>query len=137
MKLTKLANDRYEIKDDYTRFEGDWESVFYRLQEDFEVPLVEIKLAVNWLASTGHNTAHFGVNHTVTHTSNAQLVQACLTQLEAIREATSRFHESYKRNRDSKETHLAADAVKSLWIALNIDGIQALLEDKYEVKSMR
>ena len=137
MKLIKLQNNRYELDDGLVRREGDWESTFNSLITDFGIAVDEIRMAVNWMAAADHNTAHFGTLGRVTHTSNSTLVDACMTQLQAIQQATERFHHAYKRGRDTKETHLAADNVKALWIALNIDGIMALISDKYELRTMK
>jgi hypothetical protein len=137
MKLIKLENNRYEINDGFSQREADWETTFNSLLNDYEISLNEVRMAVNWMAAADHNTAHFGVSGSVTHTSDSTMVSACMTQLEAIQQATHRFHTAYKRNRDSKETHLAADSVKALWIALNIDGIMALISDKYELRSIK
>jgi hypothetical protein len=137
MKLIKLANNRYELNDGLTKIEGDWESTFNILANDWQIHIDEIRLALNWMSAANHNTAHFGVKGRCTNTSDSVLVGACMNQLQAIQNATERFHDAYKRNKDSKETHLAADDVKALWIALNIDGIMCLISDRYELRSMK
>lgn len=137
MKLTKLDNNRYTFNDGFIEIEGDWEFIFNQMKDTFQIPVSELQMAVNWMSQANHNTCHFGVLGRVTHTSNASFVSACINELDAVLAAQQRFHEAYTKDRNSKATHNAADNLKVLWVALNIDGIKALLEDKYEVRALK
>jgi hypothetical protein len=135
MKLMKLTDDNYRFNDGFIEIEGPWGVIQKQMTEHFSVSLDEIVLAVDWMTLANHNTAHFGVSGRVTHTSNASFVRACIHELEALQSAQRHFHAMYMRDRHSRATHEAADRIKTLWVALNVDGIKALLEDKYEVRS--
>jgi len=132
MKLVKTTRDTWIVHDGPVEFEGTWPIICHELQHSWDVALEELNAAVTYMDLKQHDTAHFGVDRTFLFTSNSTEVACKLVELEAIRDMKDHFRVLARNDINSPETKLAHFRLISLYNALDVRGLLALLEDKYE-----
>lgn len=137
MKVIKHSDDVYRIYDDVSTsggrpiiklFEGSLTLVKLYLICELEISSEELSFALDTMERLGHDTAHFGVNCTFTHSSNSISAVHILAELRAIRDLRQEFSDCAAEFGDASETREAHARLISLYSALNVDAVIKMLD---------
>jgi hypothetical protein len=134
-KVMKTADDRFKVIDEMFTFEGDLDAVKGYLKDELQVDAEEISFALDTMRLQKHDTAHFGVNFTFTHSSDSRSVGHVVAELRAIRDLRKEFTYMCSKYGDAVETKEVHARLISLYAALNVDAILTLVDPVGESKA--